>query len=81
MSKALDCAHHAASVWIDGLDVRPVAARATAHDLAAAFREPLPQTRSRPEVVLARLIENANGGILGSASGRFFAWVSTPVES
>lgn len=75
MSKALDYAHRAASAWIDGLDVRPVAARATLQDLATTFRGPLPETGSRPEEVIAWLAQHANDGMLGSASGRFFAWV------
>jgi glutamate/tyrosine decarboxylase-like PLP-dependent enzyme len=75
MGKALDCAHRAASAWIDGLDERPVAARATSRELAATFRGPLPETGSRPEEVIAWLTQNADDGMLGSASGRFFAWV------
>src|SRR5271166_1006261 len=75
MSKALDYAHRASSSWIDGLDERPVASRSTLQELAAAFRGPLPETGSRPEEVIAWVTENAAGGMLGSASGRFFAWV------
>ncbi|MDE2198158.1 MAG: aspartate aminotransferase family protein [Rhodospirillales bacterium] len=75
MSKALDYAHRAASAWLNGLDERPVAARAALQDLAAAFRTPLPETGSRPEEVIAWLARHANDGMLGSASGRFFAWV------
>jgi glutamate/tyrosine decarboxylase-like PLP-dependent enzyme len=75
MGKALDYTHRAASAWIDGLDERPVAARATSRELAATFRGPLPETGSRPEEVIAWLTQNADDGMLGSASGRFFAWV------
>ena len=75
MGKAFDYAHRAASAWIDGLDERPVAARATSQELTAAFRGPLPETGSRPEEVIAWLTQNASDGMLGSASGRFFAWV------
>lgn len=75
MSKALDYAHRAASAWIEGLDERPVAARATLDDLTAAFRMPLPETGSRPEEVIDWLNRHAAGGMLGSAGGRFFAWV------
>ena len=75
MSNALECAYEAALDWIEGLDERPVAARATLRDLATAFRYPLPEVGSRPEEVIAWLTENATGGVLGSASGRFFAWV------
>jgi len=75
MSKALDYAHRAASAWIDGLDARPVTARARLQDLTTAFRGRLPETGSRPEDVIAWLVQHANDGMLGSASGRFFAWV------
>lgn len=75
MSKALHHAYCAASAWIDRLDERPVAAYATAQELIAAFRNPLPETGSRPDEVIAWLTEHANDGLLGSASGRFFAWV------
>lgn len=75
MGKALDYAHRAASAWIDGLDERPVAAQAILQDLTAAFRGPLPEIGSRPEEVIAWLTQHASGGVVGSASGRFFAWV------
>lgn len=75
MSTALDYAHRAASAWIDGLDARPVTAQATLQDLTTAFRGPLPEAGSRPEEVIAWLAQHANDGMLGSASGRFFAWV------
>jgi glutamate/tyrosine decarboxylase-like PLP-dependent enzyme len=75
MSKALDFAHRAASAWIDGLDTRSVAARATLEELTAAFRGPLPERGCPPEDVLAWLTQHANDGMLGTASGRFFAWV------
>lgn len=75
MSKALDYAHRAASAWIDGLDERPVTARATSQELAARFGGPLPETGSEPAEVIAWLTQSAGEGMLGSASGRFFAWV------
>ena len=62
MSRALDYAHRAASAWIDGLEERPVAARATSQELAAAFQGPLPAAGHRPEEVIAWLTENANRG-------------------
>jgi glutamate/tyrosine decarboxylase-like PLP-dependent enzyme len=75
MGKAFDYAHRAASAWIDGLDERPVAARATSQELTAIFRGRLPETGSEPEEVIPWLHQNASDGMLGSASGRFFAWV------
>ncbi|WP_159726606.1 aminotransferase class V-fold PLP-dependent enzyme [Methylosinus sp. Ce-a6] len=75
MSKALDYAHRAATAWIDGLDERPVAARATHENLAAVFDGPLPEMGSRSEDVIAWLTRHANDGMVGSSGGRFFAWV------
>lgn len=75
MGKALDYAHRAALGWIDGLDRRPVITSAASQELTATFGGPLPEKGSRPEEVIAWLIQNANDGMLGSGSGRFFAWV------
>lgn len=75
MNKALACAYRNASAWIEGLDERSVAARSSSEDLKAAFSGPLPETGSHPEEVIEWLCQHANDGMLGSASGRFFAWV------
>jgi hypothetical protein len=44
VTKALDYAHDAAKAWIEGLDVRPVAARATLGQLRNTFQHALPET-------------------------------------
>ncbi len=75
MGRALDYAYRAASAWLEGLEERPVAARATLQDLTETFRAPLPETGSPPEEVIAWLTHGATDGMVGSASGRFFAWV------
>ena len=75
LGKALDYAYRAASAWLEGLEGRPVAARATLQDLTETFRAPLPETGSPPEEVIAWLTYGATDGMVGSASGRFFAWV------
>jgi len=75
VTKALDYAHDAAKAWIDGLDARPVAARATLAQLRGAFQQPLPETGMKAEEVIRWIAENANDGMVGSAGGRFFAWV------
>ncbi|OAI30879.1 pyridoxal-dependent decarboxylase [Methylosinus sp. R-45379] len=75
MSKALDHAYRAATAWIDGLDERPVAARATRDDLTTIFGGPLPELGTRSEEVVEWLTRHAGDGLLGSAGGRFFAWV------
>ena len=73
--RALDKAYRAASAWIDGLDTRSVAATATLDDLKQHFSGPLPIDRTKPEEVVQMLVDKASAGLLGSASGRFFAWV------
>ena len=73
--QALDKAYRAASAWIDGLDTRSVAATATLDDLKQHFSGPLPIDRTKPEDVVQMLVDKASAGLLGSASGRFFAWV------
>jgi glutamate/tyrosine decarboxylase-like PLP-dependent enzyme len=75
MSKALDEAYRVASAWIDGLNQRSVLPQAAREDLESIFRIPLPETGLPPEEVTAWLAERADAGIMGSASGRFFAWV------
>jgi hypothetical protein len=75
VTKALDYAHDAAKAWIEGLDVRPVAARATLSQLRNTFQQALPETGMKAEEVIRWIAENANDGMLGSAGGRFFAWV------
>jgi glutamate/tyrosine decarboxylase-like PLP-dependent enzyme len=75
VTKALDYAHDAAKAWIAGLDARPVAARATLSQLRNTFQHALPETGMKAEEVIRWIAENANDGMLGSAGGRFFAWV------
>src|SRR5262245_24945764 len=75
MSRALELAWQAAQDWIDGLDNRPVGATATLQDLKRSFSGSLPQSSSRAEAVIQSLVANAQGGMHGSAGGRFYAWV------
>ena len=75
MSDALTFAAHAARAWLDGLDARPVNATASLETLRAQFGGPLPAAPSAPAEVIAHLNEAAQDGLLGSAGGRFYAWV------
>ncbi|WP_300759295.1 aminotransferase class V-fold PLP-dependent enzyme [Janthinobacterium sp.] len=75
MTKALDYAHKAAKAWIDGLDARPVAARATQGQLRGAFQQVLPETGMKAEEVIRWMSEHADNGMMSNAGGRFFAWV------
>src|SRR5262245_60829636 len=75
MNTPLYLAYRAATEWIDGLNERPVAARATLQDLRQRFGGRLPKRGSCPEEVVGMLATEAGVGMNGSASGRFYAWV------
>ena len=75
MSQALTDAARLAHDWLDGLTERPVQARASLEDLRARFAGPLPEVPSAPEDVISTLDRDMRDGLLGSAGGRFFAWV------
>ncbi len=75
MARALEYSARSARQWIDGLDDRPVEARASYDELHARFAGPLPDESSSPEEVISMLDGNMHDGLLGSAGGRFFAWV------
>ncbi len=72
---ALQRAQHHAATWLNGLDERPVAAVADLSTLRARLDLPLPERGTDPERVIDELVAMTEGGHLGSASGRFFAWV------
>ena len=59
----------------DGLNASPVAARATLTDLRSALGRPLPDDGLSADTVIDELVADVAGGLLGSQSGRFFAWV------
>ncbi len=75
MSKALDYAHTASKAWLANLDQGPVAATASRQQLMSRFGGNLPEHGMPPEEVIRSIAENAEHGLLGSAGGRFFAWV------
>ena len=73
--KALEQALIHARSWIDGLDQRPVAATASVETLRRRLSKPLPVDGTDPTSVINDLVNATEGGHLGSAGGRFFAWV------
>jgi len=75
MNKALNLAFDASRDWIAGLDQRPVAASATREQLLARLGGSMPATGMAADQVIHSLVEHASDGMLGSAGGRFFAWV------
>jgi glutamate/tyrosine decarboxylase-like PLP-dependent enzyme len=72
---ALDRAHHHAARWLDGLDTRSVAATATLEQLRARLGVPLDEHGADPARIVDDLAAATEGGLIGSPSGRFFAWV------
>src|SRR6516162_2271778 len=71
----LECAFAHALSQLAGADTRPVRATADLDQLRERFARPLPQAGTDPVTVIDDLVRDADGGIIGSAGGRFFAWV------
>jgi glutamate/tyrosine decarboxylase-like PLP-dependent enzyme len=69
---ALEAAASLSIDYLESLDRRPVAVGSSAFD---RLRRPLAGEGLPPEQVIADLVRDAEPGIVGSAGGRFFAWV------
>ena len=74
-AQVLARAFHHAGAWLDGLDARPVGATVDYATLYARFGGPLPASGTDATRVVDELVAAAEGGLLGSLGGRFFAWV------
>jgi glutamate/tyrosine decarboxylase-like PLP-dependent enzyme len=74
-TSALRRAIHHATDYLNDLENRPVAATVGLDDLRARLGGELPEHGMNPSRVVDELVANAEGGQLGSAGGRFFAWV------
>ncbi|MFQ5754930.1 MAG: pyridoxal phosphate-dependent decarboxylase family protein [Acidiferrobacterales bacterium] len=61
--------------YLDSLDSRAISPTATPAELRAVLGRPLPEAGVSPEKVIDDLVRDVAGGLLGSASGRFFGWV------
>lgn len=72
---ALERAFQHASTFLDGLDREPVRAERGLDALRDRFGGPLPETGMPAEQVVDALAADMDGGLLGSAGGRFFGWV------
>ncbi len=73
--EVLDVAANAAKDWLKEAQNRSVAAVDSIQTLRNKLGSDLSDTGVAPEVVVRDLVEATKGGLLGSASGRFFAWV------
>lgn len=72
---ALELVFSASKKYLLSLDDRPIAPTASSAELSAQLDHELPGKGEAAEVVIRELLESASPGVLGSASGRFFAWV------
>jgi glutamate/tyrosine decarboxylase-like PLP-dependent enzyme len=73
--RALRRAATLAERYLVGIGSRPVAATASLGELRARLGGELGREGLDPVRVIDELAEAASGGLLGSAGGRFFAWV------
>src|SRR5436190_23098269 len=71
----LDVAFQKAVSHLEQLDEMSVAATADAATLRARINKPLPNHGMPPQLVVEELVRDVEGGLLGSAGGRFFGWV------
>lgn len=75
LRQALDSAHRHALSHLETLDETSVAATAGLQTLRGQICKPLNREGKAPEQVIEELVRDVSGGLLGSASGRFFGWV------
>jgi glutamate/tyrosine decarboxylase-like PLP-dependent enzyme len=73
--KPLEAALENALVHLESLDRASVAATVDLATLRNRIGKALPNEGVPPEQVVADLVKDVDGGILGSAGGRFFGWV------
>ena len=75
MKSALDRAAHHAHAYLATLDTGAVAPTASRAELLSRFDVPLTVGGVAADVVVDELAAAVDGGLVGSGSGRFFAWV------
>src|SRR3954471_14997705 len=64
-----------AADFLATLDERPIRAEATVDELFESLGGPLPEDGMDPRAVVASLVEDAEPGIVGRPSGRYFGFV------
>jgi glutamate/tyrosine decarboxylase-like PLP-dependent enzyme len=71
---ALQVAFQSALVHLETLENQPVPATASLSELRSRLAKPLNDHGLDPQEVVRDLVRDTQGGIVGSAGGRFFAW-------
>jgi len=72
----LELAAAHATRYLETVDSRPIATTASLEQLRSRLAKPLAEASMPAEQVIDELVRDADGGILGSTSGRFFGWVT-----
>ena len=72
---ALDSAYTHAISHLENLDHTSVAATSDAETLRARVARPLPLEGIPADQAIEELVRSVEGGLIGSAGGRFFGWV------
>src|SRR5579864_8529467 len=75
MEAVLIAASSHAVEFLRGLDERPANATANVSTLREQLDHTLSEHGMAPREVIASLIRSVEGGLLGTPTGRFFAWV------
>ena len=75
LRKALEAAQRHALAFLESLDDRAAGATVDVRTLRGRLGRPLSDAGSPPEQVVAELVRDVEGGLIGSAGGRFFGWV------
>ena len=73
--RVLSLAQDHAFSFLKNLDRAPVGATVDLHTLRERLNKPLADSGLPPEQVITELVADVEGGLLGSAGGRFFGWV------
>ncbi|HEU5131346.1 MAG TPA: pyridoxal-dependent decarboxylase, partial [Pyrinomonadaceae bacterium] len=71
----LSLAQQHAFSFLNNLDRAPVGATVNVETLRKQLNKPLGDAGLPPEQVITELVNDVDGGLLGSAGGRFFGWV------
>ena len=71
----LERATELAAAFLDSLDTSSVGATVPLAELRRRFARPLPDAGADPVTVLDELARGVDGGLIGSAGGRFYGWV------
>jgi len=73
--KSIETAFESARKYVDNLDVMSVGATADLATLRKQLSKPLTDQGMPPEQVVAELARDAQAGLIGTGTGRFFGWV------